>query len=368
MPTDDTTATTSGRAGVLQAPQVAGAGQHDQLGGDAEQADAQEQQGVVLHRPGRAERPHEGLGRDQPDADQHDADEEGQPHPLHRLVGRLARLVGAEQAGHRSRGAVGQEDEDRVEEQQDAAGHGQAGELVGAEVADDGGVAEDVERLGHQRAQRGHGQPEDLAVVRVAAERAAHPCGDPTLRSSIPLVTRRRPSVTSGLMTDPEHSHGMKPHSYEVTDGFERAPARAMLRAVGMTDDDWDKPQVGGGLVVERGHAVQPAARPSGQAGQGGRAVGRRLPARVHDHRRERRHLDGPRGHAGLAREPRGHRRLGRAHDPRRAARRAGVVRRVRQVAARHADGLGPLQRAGGVRLRRVRSCRVTATARRSTS
>ena len=45
-----------------------------------------------------------------------------------------------------------------------------------------------------------------------------------------------------------------------------------MLRAVGMTDDDWDKPQVGGGVVVERGHAVQPAARPAGQAGQGGRA------------------------------------------------------------------------------------------------
>ena len=36
----------------------------------------------------------------------------------------------------------------------------------------------------------------------------------------------------------------MKPRSFEVTDGYERAPARAMLRAVGMTDDDWDKPQV----------------------------------------------------------------------------------------------------------------------------
>src|SRR4051812_21582815 len=40
-------------------------------------------------------------------------------------------------------------------------------------------------------------------------------------------------------------SEGMKPRSHEVTDGFERAPARAMLRAIGMTDDDWDKPQVG---------------------------------------------------------------------------------------------------------------------------
>jgi dihydroxy-acid dehydratase len=37
----------------------------------------------------------------------------------------------------------------------------------------------------------------------------------------------------------------LKPRSHEVTDGPERAPSRAMLRAVGMTDADWDKPQVG---------------------------------------------------------------------------------------------------------------------------
>src|SRR5919199_3549926 len=37
----------------------------------------------------------------------------------------------------------------------------------------------------------------------------------------------------------------MERRSREVTEGFERAPARAMLRAVGMTDDDWSKPQVG---------------------------------------------------------------------------------------------------------------------------
>src|SRR5579864_6575971 len=37
----------------------------------------------------------------------------------------------------------------------------------------------------------------------------------------------------------------MKIRSYEVTDGPTRAPARAMLRAIGMTDDDWDKPQIG---------------------------------------------------------------------------------------------------------------------------
>ncbi len=37
----------------------------------------------------------------------------------------------------------------------------------------------------------------------------------------------------------------MKPRSRDVTDGPERAPARAMLRAVGMSDGDWGKPQVG---------------------------------------------------------------------------------------------------------------------------
>ena len=37
----------------------------------------------------------------------------------------------------------------------------------------------------------------------------------------------------------------MKPRSGLVTDGLERAPARGMLRAVGMTDDDWVKPQIG---------------------------------------------------------------------------------------------------------------------------
>jgi len=36
-----------------------------------------------------------------------------------------------------------------------------------------------------------------------------------------------------------------KPRSYEVTDGIERAAARGMLRAVGMGDDDWRKPQIG---------------------------------------------------------------------------------------------------------------------------
>jgi dihydroxy-acid dehydratase len=46
--------------------------------------------------------------------------------------------------------------------------------------------------------------------------------------------------MASTLPPDP-----MKPRSHEVTEGFERSPARAMLRAVGMTDDDWGRSQIG---------------------------------------------------------------------------------------------------------------------------
>ncbi|MFN5601729.1 MAG: dihydroxy-acid dehydratase, partial [Acidimicrobiaceae bacterium] len=37
----------------------------------------------------------------------------------------------------------------------------------------------------------------------------------------------------------------IKPRSRDVTDGNQKAAARAMLRAVGLTDDDWQKPQSG---------------------------------------------------------------------------------------------------------------------------
>ena len=40
-------------------------------------------------------------------------------------------------------------------------------------------------------------------------------------------------------------SNPMKPRSGVVTDGIERAPARGMLRAVGMKDEDFAKPQIG---------------------------------------------------------------------------------------------------------------------------
>jgi dihydroxy-acid dehydratase len=40
-------------------------------------------------------------------------------------------------------------------------------------------------------------------------------------------------------------SEHKRPRSWQVTEGPERAPARAMLRAVGLSEEDFDKPQVG---------------------------------------------------------------------------------------------------------------------------
>lgn len=48
-------------------------------------------------------------------------------------------------------------------------------------------------------------------------------------------------------MTVTPSTPDIKPRSRAVTDGLERAAARGMLRAVGMGDDDWEKPQIGVG-------------------------------------------------------------------------------------------------------------------------
>jgi dihydroxy-acid dehydratase len=67
----------------------------------------------------------------------------------------------------------------------------------------------------------------------------------------------------------------IKPRSRDVTDGFRKAPSRAMLRAVGMTDDDWDKPQVG---VASSWNEVTPCNMPldrlAKRAKEGVRAAG----------------------------------------------------------------------------------------------
>ena len=57
----------------------------------------------------------------------------------------------------------------------------------------------------------------------------------------------------------------LKIHSQDVTEGFRRAPSRAMLRAVGMTDGDFDKPQVG---VASTWNEVTPCNLPLARLAQ----------------------------------------------------------------------------------------------------
>lgn len=55
------------------------------------------------------------------------------------------------------------------------------------------------------------------------------------------------PSETPGTEARRQAEPDIKPRSRDVTDGLEKAAARGMLRAVGMGDDDWAKPQIGVG-------------------------------------------------------------------------------------------------------------------------
>ena len=57
--------------------------------------------------------------------------------------------------------------------------------------------------------------------------------------------TADSPDESSTAAAPADRPAHRKPHSYIVTDGIERAAARGMLRAVGMGDDDWRKPQIG---------------------------------------------------------------------------------------------------------------------------
>ena len=77
--------------------------------------------------------------------------------------------------------------------------------------------------------------------------------------------------------------HDVKPRSREVTDGMERAAARGMLRAVGMDDEDFTKPQIG---IASSWNEITPcnlsldrlaeADEPPQQEGPAGGEAGRR--------------------------------------------------------------------------------------------
>ena len=93
-------------------------------------------------------------------------------------------------------------------------------------------------------ATRTRGSPLVLSRLDAALQQSS-PSGD-RAGSTLPECAYHS-SMANETPRDPSEAPltGIKPRSFEVTDGPTRAPARAMLRAVGMTDDDWDKPQIG---------------------------------------------------------------------------------------------------------------------------
>ena len=72
----------------------------------------------------------------------------------------------------------------------------------------------------------------------------------------------RGPPTTVGAMSSTEEPSetgvDIKPRSRDVTDGIQKAASRAMLRAVGLGEDDWDKPQVGIASVMGRYYVGAP--------------------------------------------------------------------------------------------------------------
>ena len=144
-----------------------------------------------------------------------------------------------------------------------------------------------------------------------------------------------------------------------ITEGVARSPNRAMLRAVGFGDGDFDKPIVG----VASGHStmnpcnagIQPLVDRGDGGVEGSRcdAPGVRLPDRY------RRHRHGHRGHEVLARVARGNRRCNRGRGQRTMHGRGGLCRWLRQEHAGLHDGDGAHERAGHLRLCRHDQARV---------
>ena len=101
--------------------------------------------------------------------------------------------------------------------------------------------------------------------------------------------------------------------SRHITEGPDRAPARAMLKAIGFTDEDLREADRRHRQHLDRDDAVQLQPARARREREGGHPRRRRHADGVQHHRDQRRHHHGHRGHEGLAGQPRGDRRLDRA-------------------------------------------------------
>ena len=134
-------------------------------------------------------------------------------------------------------------------------------------------------------------------------------------------------------MTDPyaKPSDPAKRHSAILTDGPERAAARAMLKAVGFTDDDLARPIVGVATTWIETMPCNFNQRALAQKVKQGIREAGGTPMEFNTVVGLGRRHDGRAGHARLARQPRGHRGLDRARGPQPPLRRHRLPRRLRQ-------------------------------------
>ena len=173
--------------------------------------------------------------------------------------------------------------------------------------------------------------------------------------------------------------------SATITQGRDRAAARAMFKAIGLTDEDLAQAAGRHRQHLDRDDAVQLQPARARRSREGRDSRRRRHAARVQHDRDQRRDLDGHRGDEGLAGQPRGDRRLDRARRARLSVRRGRRAGRLRQDDSRRGDGAfaarhprpGPLRRLDRTRQvrrprpddrRRVRSDRRCTPPGRSTT
>jgi hypothetical protein len=166
-------------AGVLQAAQDAGGGEHDQQRGDAEQRDPQVRRGLLGDLGTCPEESDQLVGEGDADDGADRADDDREPEAVDPLGQGSPGVPGAEVACNAGRGPVGEEDAQSHDRLQDRRGDAEAGQRCGAEVPHDRGVGEQEERFGGQGEERGDGEAPDLAVLG-----AGHGPRLPTVRTS----------------------------------------------------------------------------------------------------------------------------------------------------------------------------------------
>ena len=172
---------------------------------------------------------------------------------------------------------------------------------------------------------------------------------------------------TNGKGANGNGAFDVRHMSRNMLDGVERAGARAMLKGIGLTDEDLKKPMI---LIANTWIETMPCnfgLRTLAHAVKEGVRAAGGVPMEMNTDRHLRRRDDGHRGDEDLAHLPRGDRRLGRAGRARAHVRRDDRSRRLRQDAARAFARAGPAQHPRLPASTAARSCRARSTGKEAT-